>query len=178
MVERELFPHMDWVVNLRSLVLIKLGSFTTLPAFYFKVRSLLLDELLNWIFSIRRLPLSLVRLWIQDFVSPSNGINIGVTTLPMTSYYVAEDDISDVGFSKVSIDPGELDWLCNGVVVTPDEHFDHLQHLAKFNFGISLDKVYHPRGYLKNLKYARGTCFTSEEDDAQVIYVIILYIII
>lgn len=152
-VEDDFLDNMDWVVNLRSLVLIKFGDFTTIPDSDFKVHSLLLNQLLKWVFSKRRKPVSLRRLWIQDYVTTTAVINILLTTLPMTSYFVDEE--KRVRFRSNIGDRRELSWFVeHDIVITPDDRFNQLEHIAT----ILVEKPIptHPREHrLPNLKYAR-----------------------
>ena len=155
-VEDDFLENMDWVVNLRSLVLVKFGVFTTIPDSNFKVHSLLLNQLLKWVFSKRRKPVSLRRLWIQDYVTTTAVINILLTTLPMMSYFVDEE--KRVRFRSDVSDRRDMAWFVDyDILITPDERFDQLEHLAT----ILVEKPIptHPREYrLSNLKYARALC--------------------
>jgi len=65
-VRQDLLPLTDWMKSLQSLVLIKLGLFTSENSYY-QASSLLLDHLLYKLFSSEPSPSSLVHLWIKDF---------------------------------------------------------------------------------------------------------------
>jgi len=69
-VEQDLFPHLDWMFSLKKLVLIKLGDFNNYEDDFIGVRSLLLDNLIDWLISKERPFDSLHHLWIHDFDSP------------------------------------------------------------------------------------------------------------
>lgn len=145
LVEKDFFEKMDWVVNLRSLILIKLGVFTnTHPDHKNLVRSLLLNQLLGLIFSESLKPVSIRRLWIQEYSATGAVINSWSPSLPMTTHVLDEEDTHGI----------ELDWLVNN---TPDERFKHLEHFAVIPIEDPLTN--HPRGFPHpNLKYARATC--------------------
>ena len=157
-VQNELFAKMDWVVNLRSLVLVKYGLFANVfPACKNLVNSRLLDQLLGWIFSDSRKPVSLRRFWMQDYVTRTAVINVWSPPLsnPMTTYVLdgkkgvyLDHDIdaaSDMG-----------SFVHSNIAITPNERFNHLEHLALLRVAEPLP--HHPRGYLPNLKYARVSC--------------------
>jgi len=70
-VREDLLPKTEWMKSLQTLVLIKLGGFENFEDEIFNgvcnVRCLLLDHLLNRMFSIGPIPTSLEHLWIHDF---------------------------------------------------------------------------------------------------------------
>jgi len=68
MVKEDLFPHhLNWTINLKKLVLIKYGMFSSMTNTRFGVQSLLLNDLCFFIFTEAGPPLSLHCLWIQGF---------------------------------------------------------------------------------------------------------------
>jgi len=151
-----LLEKMDWVVNLRSLVLVKHGNFTnTLPDHKNLVDSSVLYLLVKWIFSASHKPVSLRRLWTQDLIMMAPVVNISFPSLPMTTYVLDED--MDVYFENDTDAGRETDWFATtDIVITRDERFNHLEHLATIEINGPLP--IHPRDYLPNLKYARVNC--------------------
>ena len=151
-----LLEKMDWVVNLRSLVLVKHGNFTnTLPDHKNLVDSSVLYLLIKWIFSASHKPVSLRRLWTQDLIMMAPVVNISFPSLPMTTYVLDED--MDVYFENDTDVVRETDWFATtDIVITRDERFNHLEHLAMIEINGPLTN--HPRDYLPNLKYARVNC--------------------
>ena len=151
-----LLEKMDWVVNLRSLVLVKHGNFTnTLPDHKNLVDSSVLYLLVKWIFSASHKPVSLRRLWTQDLIMMAPVVNISFPSLPMTTYVLDED--MDVYFENDTDAVRETDWFATtDIVITRDERFNHLEHLAMIEINGPLTN--HPRDYLPNLKYARVNC--------------------
>lgn len=65
MINKDLFPNLEWMTNLKKLVLIKYGHL--LPGKDGSVRSLLLDNLCAFIFTEERAP-SLECVWVEDFL--------------------------------------------------------------------------------------------------------------
>ncbi len=107
--------------------------------------------------SLCLLSVSLRRLWIQDYVTTTAVINILLTTLPMKSYFV--DDEKCIRFRSDIVARRELPWFVGrDIVITPDERFDQLEHLATILVEEPIPS--HPREYrLSNLKYARASCW-------------------
>ncbi len=125
----DLFPKLEWMSSLKKLELIKLGRFTTLPEFYFIVRSLLLEDLFDWFLVKERERSSLECLWIQDFLSPMLFKFHLLNDSALKSYYVKseEHDNPNKAYSR----------FCN------------IEHLA----GVDIT---HPLAKLPNLKHFRS----------------------
>jgi len=67
-VKEDLFLRLEWITNLKKLVLVKCGMFSNTTINTISVRSLLLDNLLSF-FSTEASPSSSLHcLWIQDFL--------------------------------------------------------------------------------------------------------------
>ncbi len=125
----DLFPKLEWMASLKKLVLAKYGRFTTLPEFYFIVRSRLLEDLFDWFFAKERERSSLECLWIQDFLSPTFFQSHLLNDSALKSYFVKSE---------------ELDY--------PNEaysRFRNIEHLAGVDFT-------HPLAKLPNLKHFRS----------------------
>ncbi len=152
LVEKDFFEKMDWVVNLRSLILIKFGVFSNAPPNHKElVRSLLLNQLLEWVFSESRKPVSLRHLWIQDFVVTGAVIHAWSQSLPMITYVLDEENTQD----------SDSDWLFNSNIDNiPDERSKHLEHFAVIPIEEPLTN--HPKGCLPNVRYARASCWDDD----------------
>ncbi len=157
-----LLDKMDWVVNLKTLVLVKFGFFSSVGwNDSLLVRSLVLNQLLSWIFSSRRKPVSLRNIWIQRFETSIAPINIWKTTLPMTSYFVENKPIYFGEADAMDID--DQSWFSKHYIdITPDERFSHLEHLAQLKMEHEPDDAA-ASDYLPNLKYARATCDDTDD---------------
>ena len=76
-IRESIFPHLDWMTSLTSLVLVKLGEFHTSDESLGVVRSLMLDGLFSWLFCDERAPSSLRHFWIQEFCfDPENKFHL------------------------------------------------------------------------------------------------------
>lgn len=152
LVQNDFFEKMDRVVNLRSLILIKFGVFSNAPPNHKElVRSLLLNQLLEWIFSESRKPVSLRHLWIQDFVVTGAVIHAWSPSLPMITYVLDEENTQE----------SDSDWFVNSNIDnTPDERSKHLEHFAVIPIEEPLTN--HPKDSLPNVRYARASCWDDE----------------
>ncbi len=142
-VKQDFFPHLDWMLSLKKLVLIKLGDFFNHSYDFCRVRSLLLENIFDWLVEKQKPFDSLLCLWIQNFDSP----NICDSTLfpdssagAIQSYYVKNEDIdfAEEGYSK----------------------FHSIQHIGGVD--VTSSEIFN----LPKLKYVRGhPTFCINEDD-------------
>jgi len=97
MVQTDLFPHLDWMTNLRRLSLVKLGDFSThLEEWEDPVRPHLLEVLLEHLFySPERSPDSLQHLWMDfeenNFFPGIWGTETSAAGFPLKSLYALEN---------------------------------------------------------------------------------------
>jgi len=135
-VQEDFFPHLEWMLSLKKLVLLKLGDFWNFEECCTehsrRVKSLLLNNLFKWLISKSKSLDSLRCLWIQGFHSPK----ICKSTLfpegaeDIQSYYVEAENF----------------------YFPPDKYskFAKIQHLGMVD-------VTSPLGvHLPQLKYVRG----------------------
>jgi len=164
-VKETLFPRLEWMTNLKSLALIKLGPTTTQRAYAYKctVRSLPLQDFLGHIFRDGGRPSSLQHLCVHQFdvfeMAFDMTRNLWGTTSeapPMKSFCV---DTSMVNlFDEVELEDrinNERDFILS---ITPDQRFDQLAHLAQIWFNANDGAV---RPCLRGLKYVQihQSCF-------------------
>lgn len=147
---REIYPRLSWMSSLKSLVLVKLGDFQTGNELIGLVRSLMLDNLLSWLFNEEPVPSSLQHLWIQDFCFKPEYQTIRASSPSLISYQIE--------------DTGEI--ISEN---QPFSSFPNLEALAKIEFfeNCSLH-------YLPNLKYAHGSCFYNNEEVRTIINPLII----
>lgn len=181
-VKKDLFPLLDWMSNLRSLALIKLGQFTTLPEDYHLVRPLLLEDLLQHVFSKEERPKSLQRLWVNEFVlhrfcfhllPPAPAGPDESHPAPLKSFFLPDSMlffVNDQHFDPESRAEYERDHVHH---ITRDGLFDDAEHLDEITsfpdvVTDSNDLVtIGPPAFLPRLKYVRVT--SSDDGDGQVI---------
>jgi len=137
-IRESIYPHLDWMTSLTSLVLVKLGEFKTSDEFSSEVRSLMLDDLFSWLFCDERAPSSLRHLWIQGFCFDPDSTTILASAPSLMSHQVEET--------------GEIDKQ------EPFHGFPKLEYIAKMEFS-ELCSLLH----LPNLKYAHGDCCVEDE---------------
>ena len=133
-VEQDFFPQLDWMFSLKKLVLIKLGDFNNYEDDFIRVRSLLLDNLIDWLISKERPFNSLHHLWIQDFDSPHifNSSLLPVDArAAIQSYYVKREEWDAFNSGTT---PFKLETIENigGVAVTNSLQVH--QHLTKIKY--------------------------------------------
>ena len=154
MVKKYFFPKLEWMANLKKLVLIKYGNFYSedLSA---SIRSLLLDDLCVFIFQEGLAPSSLQCVWIKCFRLTTSLFPFWLSSPSKRSYYDSENDI-------------DLSDEENYQMVFQNE--GNIEYLAEIEELPSLDqREGHPRPYFPNLKYFHVLLF--EEEDAQVAYI-------
>jgi len=171
MVQTDLFPHLDWMTNLRSLALVKLGDFTTpLEEWELPVRSHLLEALLRHLFrSPERSPDLLQHLyWIYFEVNNFPGIwetEKSAAGHPLKSFYALTNTVWLVDQN----DP-ETRFRYEEHFISRDQRFDYVEHLGEISV---FPDVYTPETdrnlirFLPNLKYVRLESY-AHNDGAQV----------
>lgn len=132
-IRETIYPHLGWMKNLNSLVLTKLGPFLTASEDHSYVNSLMLNELLGWLFSGEEAPRSLQHLWIQNFCFRPTG------SLQFCASSLKTCQVGEAG----------LEFNYDG--------FPNLEILAAMNFSPES-----PLLHLPNLKYAYGLCYFDE----------------
>ena len=149
-VQEDFFPHLDWMMSLRKLALIKLGDYCTLSDDNRVVRSLMLNDLFQLLMSKRR-PLEFLRhIWIQDLHSPIiYSSHLLADSAAIRSYFVIPE--GNVAHSR----------------------FHNIEHLAGAEICSPLPSN------LPNLKYVRTkpTWVGRREDEVQDIRVVLLIFI-
>ncbi len=151
------YPLLDWMRSLTSLVLIKLGEYANdrhMNEMYWDndaVFSFMLDDLLDWLFSAAELgeddfPRSLRHFWVQNFSLRGDH----------------RPYIQNSATSLISLQ-SDRDRLVafNGPQQLPE--FQQLEHVA----GIQIDSMFGnhglPLAQFPNLKYAHGRCPLRDE---------------
>jgi len=132
-IQETIYPHLGWMKSLKSLVLTKLGPFHTASEDHGYVYSLMLNELLGWLFSEEGAPLSLQHLWIQSFCCHS------IRSLEFCASSLKTCQVGEVG-RKFNYNS-----------------FPNLEILAEIEFSHEF-----PLLPLPNLKYAYGICYFDE----------------
>ncbi len=67
-LQETVFTHLDWMKNLTSLVLIRSGDTGPVSEYILDPnQSLMVDDLLTWLFSSERAPRTLQHIWIDGF---------------------------------------------------------------------------------------------------------------
>jgi len=137
-IRESIYPHLDWMTSLTSLVLVKLGDFQTADESLGVVRSFMLDDLFSWLFCNERVPTSLRHLWVQGFYFEPESTAILASAPSLMSHQVDET------FEMYKKEP------FNG--------FPKLEYIAKMDFFEQCSLL-----HLPNLKYAHGGgCFEEE----------------
>jgi len=154
MVKTDLFPKLDWVANLKKLVLIKYGIFdSNLPEFSTAVQSLLLDDLCAFIFQEERAPSSLECIWVQDF-------QLATSLLPHWRNSALKKTYFDTGH-KIDLSDEDIYQL-----VLQEGAIEDLGGIREFPTQIQREE--HPQPYLPNLKYCHVSSFDDEGVNQQV----------
>lgn len=167
MVQTDLFPHLNWMTNLRSLSLVKLGDFTTpFEEWELPVRSHLLEALLRHLFNSPRD--SLHHLWIDFEVNNFPGIwetEKSAAGFPLKSFYARTNTVWLVDQS----DP-ETRFRYEEHFISRDQRYDYVEHLGEI---VVFPDVYTPETdrnlipFLPNLKYVQLEDY-AHNDGAQV----------
>ncbi len=138
----EFVPHLAWMKNLKSLVILRNDPGT------FRLIDYFIQEFLDWLEDYIQgdSSNSLERLWItEDELLEANYYDDVYLQLNGTSI---KSCVWDKELFKQELYPAELN----------DERFQHLEHIADVYFN------YNPLEHLLNLKYARGDCGYSNAD--------------
>lgn len=152
-VRKNFFPKLEWMTNLKKLVLIKYGAFSEPKP----VRSLLLDDLCAFIFTEERAPSSLECVWVEDFQLASS-LFPHWQKGPLKKSYTERREIDG---RYVYIDLSEPD---NYQMALNDESIEHLSGIDEFPS--PNQRGAYPRPYLPNLKHFRVLAY--EEENQQV----------
>ncbi len=153
-IEEVLFPHLKWMIQLKNLVLVKLGPFASFdppnesdwPLFkWLKVKSLLLEDLLFQVFSNPRSEDSFQCLWLQDFEIHPYLINVSLKPI-LKSYCARFGPLAMYPIDHERDGPFDLLENLNGLIfdTPPSEHS-------------SSDEVHHP-----SLKFVQCICSPFE----------------
>jgi len=134
-IQETIYPHLGWMKSLKSLVLTKLGPFHTASEEHGYVYSLMLNELLGWLFSEEEAPRSLQHLWIQHFCCRS------IRSLQFCAPSLKTCQVGDIG-RQFNYDG-----------------FPNLEVLGEIDFSHEV-----PLLHLPNLKYAYGLCYFEEDE--------------
>jgi len=137
-IKKTMFPKLEWMTNLKKLVLIKYGRFS--PA----VRSLLLNNLCAFLFTEKRAPSSLECVWVEGFHLAAPLFPHWLKS-PLKKSYTEYDD------RTVFIDLSEAR---NYQMALNDESIEHLGGIVEFP-SMNQRREHHHRPYLPNLKRAR-----------------------
>lgn len=137
-IRESIYPHLNWMTSLTSLVLIKLGDFQTADEPFGFVRSFMLDDLCSWLFCVERAPSSLRHLWIQDFCFDLDRTTGSASAQSFISYQIG--DTSEMYEQE------------------PFHGFPKLEYIAKMEFSEPCSLL-----HLPNLKYAHGSCYYESE---------------
>jgi len=137
-IRETIYPHLDWMTSLKSLVLTKAGDLEDSDIY----DSLMLNDLLMWLFSEdpKRVPRSLQHLWIQDFYFQPDYESIHQTAPSLKSFQIL--DSADEIFSEPN----------------PLSQFPKLEFVAKVNFSEGCSLL-----HLPNLKYVDGSFYNANE---------------
>jgi len=141
LVKKDLFPNLEWTVNLKKLVLIKYGAFSNMQNNSFETRSLLLNDLITFIFTEERAPCSLQCVWFELFALNAPPYLFWRNSPSKRSYYYNIDAEEGIDLSE------DYDMYLQ------DDRTEHLGWVEEFP---SLDqRGPHPSPYLSNLKHVR-----------------------
>ncbi len=107
-VIRELFyPRLGWMTSLKSLIVTKLGPCSFVPnnfspnwGYY---RSLMLEDLLSWLFSEERAPRSLQLLWIHLFLFEYPAPEFCAPSLKSCQVQIQEHGEDFAGFPNLEV---------------------------------------------------------------------------
>jgi len=134
MVQTGLFPHLDWMADLRSLSLVKFEDFsTTLDKRELPVRSYLLEALLGHLFySPERSLDSLQHLWIDFevdvFLSVIWRTEKSAAGFPLKSFYSLKNTVWLVDQSYP-----ETRFLYRDHFISRGQRFDYIEHLGEIS---------------------------------------------
>ena len=138
-IQETIYPHLGWMKSLKSLVLTKLGPFLSAGETHGYVNSLMLNELLGWLFTEEEAPLSLQHLWIQHFCCGYISFQFGAHSLKTCLVREVRE--------RCNFEP------CNGS--------SNIEILAEMDFSTnSTNSLLH----WPNLKYAYGLCFFEDDE--------------
>lgn len=163
MVKSDLFPNLDWMINLKSLALInRTEDFLILPIegdTPGTVHSQLLNDLLKHVFHRQRSPGSLERIWIHRFLLDECVFKLWWnaahdTRPPLKSLYVEDNQIHLV--TDIELEERMIDEHYDHIVhyTTPYQRLEQVEHLTQLMFEGSTS-VRRPL-CLPNLKYVRA----------------------
>ena len=107
-IMRELFyPRLGWMTSLKSLIVTKLGpcsldsdEFSSTLGFF---RSLMLEDLLSWLFSEERAPRSLQHLWIHLFSFGYQAPKFCAPSLKSCQVEIYEEKDDFAGFPNLEV---------------------------------------------------------------------------
>lgn len=140
MVKTDLFPKLDWTVNLKKFVLFKYGNFENRNCYRPAIRSLLLDDLCAFIFpEERQAPSSLECVWIHDFLLGTPLLPHWLNSSSKKSYCDTElhrVNLSIEAIYQTVLQEGAIGQL-GGIAGFPTQH----------------QREAHPQPYLPDLKY-------------------------
>jgi len=163
-VKNDLFPNLDWMINLKSLALInRMGDFLIIPVegdTTGLVDSPLLDDLLKHVFNRRRSPGSLERIWIHRFLLDECVFNLwwnapSDTRPPLKSLYGEDNHIHLVrNIEREERIQGDENYIHFIHYTTPYQRLEHVENLAQVMFDGSTSV--RPPLFLPNLKYVRA----------------------
>ncbi len=139
-IRETIYPHLDWMTSLKSLVLTKHGDSADDDESC--VKSLMLNDLLMWLFSEdpERVPRSLQHLWIQDFYFKPKYQSIHQPAPSLKSFQILDRS-------------GEIFSGQNSL-----SQFSNLEFVAKVNFSENCSLL-----HLPNLKYVDGSFYNANE---------------
>lgn len=136
-IRETIYPHLDWMTSLKSLVITQLGDLEDSENC---VKSLMLDDLLMWLFSEdpERVPRSLQHLWIQDFDFQPEYLSTYLSAPSLKSFQIQDFEM----FTEPN----------------PLSQFPQLEFVAKVDFSENC-----PLLHLPNLKYVDGSFYRANE---------------
>jgi len=148
--KKDLFPNVDWILNLKKLVLIKLGSFSNVEDGSLQLRPLLFNDLCSFIFTGEHAPSSLQCVWVERFILNTPLYPFWLNSPLKRSYYDTDTE-QDIDLSE------------DYIMYLQDCSTEHLGWVEKFP---SLDQQgTNPSPYLSKLKHLR---VDFVEEDQQV----------
>lgn len=110
MVKMDFFPKLEWMVNLKKLVLIKFGNFCSPDP---SIRPLLLDDLISFIFQEERAPTSLQSVWVNDIQLSTSLFSFWRNSAFKKMYYDSKQliDLSDEANYQMVLGNGDIEQL-------------------------------------------------------------------
>jgi len=148
MAKNDLFPKLEWMTNLKKLVLIKYGTFYNRPDYLPSVKSLMLDDLCALSFREERAPSSsLESVFVQNFYLATSLLPHWRNSPFKKTYYdtIHELDLSNDGDYQMLLQHGDGIVNLGGIERFPSRN----------------QRIAHPGPFLPNLKYccAFGSVF-------------------